>query len=242
LVADLGAGTSDFTVVRMRREGFSQGDVLAVGGVAVAGDALDGALVRSVVAPHFGAGAKYRVAFGHNDLEMPMSLVTLLASPGDLTVTDRGATLRMLETIRSGLVDKSDRARLDRFVALVEDGLGFLLYEGVEAAKRRLSDALETPLVVDEPSLAFEATATSAGLQTSSERQVDAILDVMMRTIETAGLSPDDIEILCLTGGTSRMPLLASAIEKRVPRAATRRLKSFHSVVQGLARRAKEIA
>jgi hypothetical chaperone protein len=242
LVADLGAGTSDFTIVRMQRGGFEPGDVLAVGGVAVAGDAIDGALVRSVVAPHFGAGALYRVAFGHNDLEMPIGLVTLLASPGDLTVTDRGATLKMLETIRSGLVNKSDRSRLDRFVALVEDGLGFMLYEGVEAAKRRLSDAESTDLVIDEPSLAFEATATAAGLATSSENQVAAILAALQRTLDTAGLAPDQIDILCLTGGTSRMPLLASAIEAHLPKAATRRLKSFHSVVQGLARRAKELA
>lgn len=242
MVADLGAGTSDFTIVRMRREGFSPEDVLAVGGVAVAGDAIDGALVRSVVAPHFGAGALYRVAFGNNDLEMPLSLVTLLASPGDLTVTDRGATLRMLETIRKGLVKKSDAARLDRFVALVEDGLGFNLYESVEAAKRRLSEAEATPLVVDEPSLAFEAEATSQGLKEASVKQVDAILDAMRRTIDTAGIQPGDVDILCLTGGTSRMPLLSAAIESCLPRAATRRLASFHSVVQGLARRARELA
>ena len=50
------------------------------------------------------------------------------------------------------------------------------------------------------------------------------------------------MKITVLTGGTSRMPLLASAIEARLPKAATRRLKSFHSVVHGLARRARELA
>jgi hypothetical chaperone protein len=131
LIADLGGGTSDFTVVRMRRDGFAQGDVLAVGGVSVAGDAIDGGLVRSVVAPHFGARARYRAPFGANDLDFPHALVELLASPAGLTVTDRAKVLRELETIRSGLVDAVDRERLERFVALVEDGLGFALYESV---------------------------------------------------------------------------------------------------------------
>lgn len=242
LVADLGAGTSDFTVVRMTRDGFAPEDVLAVGGVAVAGDAIDGALVRTVVSPHFGAGTLYRVPLGNNELELPLSLVQLLSSPGDLTVTDRGRTLKLLSTIRSGLLKPADRPKLDRFVALVEDGLGFPLYEGVEAAKRRLSDEAQTTLTVDEPSIALSEEVTREELVASSQKPLEAVIDALDRTLETAGIAAADVEILCLTGGTSRMPLLSSAIEARLPRAATRRLKSFHSVVHGLARRARELA
>lgn len=242
LVADLGAGTSDFTVVRMGRDGFDPADVLAVGGVAVAGDAFDGALVRTVVAPHFGAGARYRMPFGANDLELPLSLIQLLSSPGDLTVADRGATLKLLEQIASGLVDPADRPRLDRFVALVEDGLGFPLYEGVEGAKRRLSDVGETTLVVDEPSIALEERVTARDLADAGRKPLDQILAALDRTLAEAGIAAADVEILCLTGGTSRMPIVSSALAERLPRAATRRLSSFHSVVHGLARRAREIA
>lgn len=242
LVADLGAGTSDFTVVRMGRDGFAADDVLAVGGLAVAGDAFDGALVRSVVAPHFGAGARYKVPFGANDLEFPLSLVQLLSSPGDLTVADRAGTLKLLGTIQSGLVDGAERPRVERFVALVEDGLGFPLYEGVETAKRHLSDEAETTLVVDEPSIALSERVTAGDLRDAGQKPVDAILASLDRTLEAAGLTHDAVEILCLTGGTSKMPLIASAIAERLPRAATRRLSSFHSVVHGLARRAREVA
>lgn len=242
LVADLGGGTSDFTIVRMRRDGFSPDDVLAVGGVSVAGDAIDGALVRSVVAPHFGSRARYRAPFGANDLDMPKALLELLSSPSDLTVVDRGQILRLLSSIRSGLLDPKDRPQLERFIALVEDGLGFTLYEGVEAAKRRLSDALATDLTVEEPSLAFTAPATRDELELASTRQIGAIVASLDKTLDTAGLRPSDIEIVCLTGGTSKMPLVTSAIERRLPNANMRRMRSFHSVVVGLARRARELA
>lgn len=242
LVADLGGGTSDFTIVRMGSGRFRQEDVLAVGGVATAGDAIDGALVRSTVAPHFGARARYRVQLGHLDLDMPKQLIEILSSPADLTVIDRGKLLRQLNDIRSGLVDKDDRPKLDRFVALVEDGLGFSLYEAVETAKRRLSDASETTLDVDEPSLAFSETVTRPALDDVAAKPVAAIVAALDKTLETAGLTPDQIDILCLTGGTSRMPLVAAALAERLPRAETRRLKSFHSVVVGLAHRARELA
>jgi hypothetical chaperone protein len=242
LVADLGGGTSDFTVVRMRRDGFDPDDVLAVGGVAVAGDAIDGALVRSVVAPHFGSGARYRVPFGANDLDMPLALVELLSSPADLTVIDRGQVLRQLESIRAGLVDEGDRDKLDRFVALVEDGLGFPLYEAVEAAKRRLSDVSSTLIDVGDPSIALRERVSRSELERSATRQVQAIVSSLERTLDVAGIAANDVEIACLTGGTSRMPLVAAAIEASLPRASLRRLESFHSVVVGLARRAREEA
>lgn len=242
LVADLGGGTSDFTVVRMGKKQFQPEDVLAVGGVATAGDAIDGSLVREAVAPHFGSGALYRVPFGHVDLEMPKQLVEILSSPADLTILDRGKVLRQLESIRSGLKNKAEEPKLDRFVALVEDGLGFSLYEAVESAKRRLSEMDETDLAVDEPSIAIREPVSRATLDRVAERPVNMIVASLDKTLETAGLAPSDVEIVCLTGGTSRMPLVAAAIGRRVPNAAVRRLRSFHSVVVGLAHRARELA
>ncbi len=242
LVADLGGGTSDFTAVRMSRAGFAPEDVLAVGGVAVAGDSIDGALVRGVAATHFGAGARYKVPFGANELDMPKALLELLSSPADLTLLDREKIGAQLQGIRSGLVDASDRPRLDRFVALVEDGLGFTLYDAVESAKRRLSDDPSTVLACDDPSLAFEQPVTRADLDRVAEPPIHAIVASLDRTLEAAHLDPGDVEILCLTGGTSRMPAVASALAARLPRAQPRRLQSFHSVVRGLARRAREVA
>lgn len=242
LVADLGGGTSDFTVVRMARQGFAKEDVLAVGGVAVAGDAIDGALVRGAAAPHFGSRAHYRVPFGANDLDMPAPLIEILCSPADLTILDRDKIAARLADIRSGLVDKADRPALDRFIALVEDGLGFTLYDAVESAKRRLSDAETTVLEVEEPSLAFREPTTRALLERVTEPALDAILASLDRTLEAAGIKASDVEILCLTGGTSQMPLVARAIAARLEKASLRRLRSFHSVVRGLAHRARELA
>ncbi len=242
LVADLGGGTSDFTIVRMGAGSFAPEHVRAVGGVAVAGDAIDGALVRGVVAPYFGSHARYRVPMGTNALEMPSALIQILSTPADLTILDRDKIAEQLRGIRAGLLDDASHPALDRFVALVEDGLGFTLYDAVEAAKRRLSDDRATEIAVDEPDIAFRAPVTRDDLQRVAIPPLDAITGSLARTLEIASVEPGDIEILCLTGGTSRMPLVANALAGALPNAEVRRLQSFHSVVAGLAVRARDEA
>ncbi len=242
LIADLGGGTTDYTLVRMRAHGFSADDVLAVGGVSVAGDAIDGALVRAAVAPHFGAGVKYRVPFGANDLELPQLLIELLASPADLTLVDRARTLKLLGDIRAGLIDPAERPKIDRFFTVVDDGVGFTLYDAVERAKRRLSDEDDARIVLDYPDAEIDVPVTRPVLATAAERAIDRMLASLDEVLAMAGARPDDVEIVCLTGGTSRMPLVEAAFRRKLPGAELRRLSSFHSVVQGLARHARAMA
>jgi hypothetical chaperone protein len=179
---------------------------------------------------------------GQNELEMPSALIRILASPADLTILDREKIAEQLRGVRAGLVDASDRPALERFIALIEDGLGFTLYESVEAAKRRLSEVSTTVLDVEEPSIAFSVEATRKDLESTSDAPVTAIVEALDRALEAAGMHPDDVEILCLTGGTSRMPLVVERLAARLRKANVRRLASFHSVVTGLAKNAQRVA
>ena len=243
LIADLGGGTTDYTVVRMDKAGFRREDVLAIGGLSVAGDVIDGALVRSVVAPHFGAKATYKVPMGSNVLEMPLSLVELLCSPADLTLVDRDKVLRSILDIRSGLCDPAkDRAALDRFATVIEDGVGFSLYDAVEGAKRRLSDEASTQIVLDYPGAEIDVPATRAELERVAKSPIDRMMASLDGVLAAAKLTPEDVEIVCLTGGTSRMPAVEAAFKEKLPKAGFRRLSSFHSVVHGLARHARSLA
>lgn len=242
LIADLGGGTSDYTIVRMDARGFSPSDVLGIGGVSVAGDAIDGSLVRAVVAPHFGSDAKYRAPFGANVLDFPHTLVELLCSPADLTLVDRERVLKFVGDIRAGLVNPADRPKLNRYFTVIEDGVGFSLYEAVEQGKRRLSDVDDTRIVLDYPDAEIDVPATRSELEGAAQRSVERMLASLDEVLVAAGLAPGDVEIACLTGGTSRMPLVEAAFRAKLPNASFRRLSSFHSVVQGLARHARALA
>jgi hypothetical chaperone protein len=241
LVADLGGGTSDYTLVRMGGKEFSPRDVLAVGGVSVAGDAIDGALVRSAVAPELGSRARFRVPFGSNVLTMPADLIEMLASPADLTLVDRASVLRRLSEMSAGLLDRDDEAKLDKLAVIVEDGVGFDLYEAVETAKRHLSDGDAADLRFDYPSAELRLSIDRHCLEASSKGSIERIFSALDETLIAAGITHGEVDIVCLTGGTSRMPRIEQEVRARLPNASLRRLKSFHSVVHGLARHAEQL-
>jgi hypothetical chaperone protein len=241
LIADLGGGTSDFTLVRMSAHGFQSEDVLAVGGVPVAGDAIDGALVRSSVAHDLGAGTRYKVPFGSNVLTMPADLIEMLCSPADLTLVDRSTVLRRLDTISSGAIDIRDRDKLDKLMVIIEDGVGFDLYEAVESAKRRLSEQASVLLTLSYPGAELSRTIERSTLESSAAAPIGRIMAALDETLALGQTRHDAVDIVCLTGGTSRMPRIEQQVRERLPRAALRRLRSFHSVVQGLGRRAQEL-
>jgi hypothetical chaperone protein len=241
LIGDFGGGTSDFTVLRMRPGEFATDDVLAVGGIAKAGDAFDGSLVRTVVAPLFGSLVPYKVPSGSNLLTMPGDLLRLLCSPARLTLADRAAVLRALDTIGHGLVHQADNDKLGRYQTLVADAVGFQFYEAVESSKVALSDREGVRLVFDYPGIELDHPITRTDLERALDFPLGQIHAALDRTLASAGLAASDIEIACLTGGTSLVPLLESSLRKKLSGAQIVRLRSHHSVVQGLARCARAL-
>src|SRR5262249_7703156 len=141
LVGDFGGGTSDFTIMRMRRDGYAASDVLAIGGVSVAGDAYDASIMRHHVAHHFGADVQYRVPFGENVMTMPPALVEKLCTPADASLLRSQDAMTFLRNVRSWSLGGDDRRCMDQLFTLVEDRLGFALFEAIEQGKRELSQA-----------------------------------------------------------------------------------------------------
>lgn len=235
LIADLGGGTSDFTVVRLHPEAFSPEDVLAVGGISIAGDALDGALVREIVAPLFGSTAPYRLPAGSNVLTMPGELLHLLCSPARLTLANERAVVENLDAIRRGLLEDDDAAKLRRFTTLVADAVGYQFYEAVEMTKIALSTRDLSNLCFAYPGIDLDRPVSRSEFDAAVRFRVEQILAALDQTLNEAGLTASDIELTCLTGGTSMVPVLELALRSRLPSSQVVRLRSHHSVVQGLA-------
>jgi hypothetical chaperone protein len=241
LIGDFGGGTSDFTVLRIGPRPMDRGDVLAVGGVAVAGDALDASVMRAQVGRHFGAEVEYRAPFGANVLRMPQGIVQHLCSPAHLSILLRRDIASFLADVRRWTLSDEDRRRMDQLTALVEDTQGFQLFEAIEKAKRELSTARAADVVFSHPGIEVREHVTRAGFEEASRREVDAILRCLDETVQAAGVAPGDIGVVCCTGGTARVPRIAAEIRRRLPAARMEQFKGFHSVVEGLAQEAKAL-
>jgi len=242
LIGDFGGGTSDFTVLRVGPRALERADVLAVGGVAVAGDALDAALMRAQVGRHFGAEVSYRRPFGSNVLRMPQGIVQHLCSPAHLSILQRRDVASFLAEVRRWALSDEDRRRMDQLTALVEETQGFQLFEAIELAKRALSSREAAEVRFSAPGIEVLEPVTRAGFEAASQRELDRILACLDATVQSAGVAPAEIGVVCCTGGTARVPRLAAEIRRRLPAARLEQFKGFHSVVEGLALEAQAVA
>src|SRR6266568_1697021 len=229
LIGDFGGGTSDFTVLRVGPRALLRSDVLAVGGVAVAGDALDAVLMRAQVARHFGAEVRYRAPFGANVLQMPQGVISNLCSPAHLSILQRRDIAAFLADVRRWSLSDVDRRRMDQLAVLVDDGQGFQLFEAIEGAKRQLSTDRESEVVFSYPGIEVREPVTRAGFEAASRREIGEILQCLEETVRAAGVRMEDITAVCCTGGTAKVPRIASEIRARLPAARMEQFKNFHS-------------
>jgi hypothetical chaperone protein len=240
-VADFGGGTSDFTVARL---GVAAGEVevLSMGGVSVAGDMLDGTIMRHKVARHFGSEVTYRAPFGRNVLKMPRALMEALCSPADTCLLARRDVMSFLRDVQSGSLGPHDKERVDQLVVLIEDALGFQIFESIEQAKRELSSSDEAVFRFDYPSIGLEEVIARREFAAFSEPLVAAMFKSLDQTLEQSGIGAREVDLVCFTGGTARVGAIVSGILERFGSDRIVRLRSLHSVISGLAARAKAYA
>lgn len=239
LVVDLGGGTSDFTVVKMRKGAWDPSDVLSIGGIAVAGDALDGSIMRTQVARHFGSEVTYTVPMGANEMKMPPALMEKLCSPADLSVLNERDATTFLRNVQRWSKSEHDRQMIDQLFTLVEDSLGFAVFEEIEKTKRALSNQEEAEFRFEYPTISAHQLVGRDRFESGATPQVRRILDTLHDVVARAGVAPADVDLVCCTGGTSRVPMIAEAIAECFGRDKMQEMKNLHSVIGGLAIRAQ---
>ena len=242
LVADFGGGTSDFTVLRMHGGEYSQQDVLAIGGVSVAGDLFDASLMRHQVSPFFGSQVQYKVPMGSNVLRMPPALMEKLCSPADASLLRERDAMTFLRNVRGWSLGPQDEQSMDNLLCFVEDRLGFSVFEAIEQTKRTLSAEANADFEFDYPGISIRHRIARARFESGATAQTKAILDTLDETVDQAGVTHADIDIVCCTGGTARVPMVAQGLEHRFGKPKLRQFRHFHSVIQGLAEHARAIA
>ena len=139
LIGDFGGGTSDFSVMRFDpRRGCTP---LGHAGIGIAGDVFDYRIIDRAIAPLLGKGDTYRVM--GKPLPVPPRYYSGFARWHLLSLMRTPRTLRSIaEVARTA----QHPERLRHLIALIEDGLGYALYQAVSTAKAELSNADTTVL------------------------------------------------------------------------------------------------
>ncbi len=240
-VADFGGGTSDFTLVRIGPAEYRPSDVLSLGGVSVAGDALDGAIMRNDLSRFFGADVEYRIPFGSNVLRMPIHLMERLCSAADINYLEQREVREFLNNVKQWAIKPEDRLKLERLMRMVEEQLGFYVFENIEGAKRSLSENDTAKINLSHPAIEIEEMISRGNFDKFTHVQVDSITGCLDETLKKAGLTPAQVDIVCCTGGTARVPVIQTELISRFGASKVIQHNYFHSVVEGLARVAQRV-
>jgi len=227
LIGDFGGGTSDFSLVRV---GPSVSSVLAVDGVAVAGDAFDARLVRRLVAPGLGLGSTRTTAFG-SELPIPSWLYERLERWEHLSFLKTRETLELLGRLEHEAVEPSKIAAL-RWV--VEGDLGFYLHREIEGTKRALSGASSARFAFRDGPVVLESSVARAGFEEWIDELVGRIAGCVDGLLARAGVERGDVATVFLTGGSSFVPAVRGVFAERFGEERLRGGEELTTVATGL--------
>lgn len=231
LIADIGGGTSDFSVVRVgpqHRERADRGrDVLATAGVRVGGTDFDTDLSLAAVMPLLGLGTH----LVDKNLPMPNALYHELATWATINFA---YTYRNERELGELVAEAREPEKVGRLLKVIRQRLGHRLAFAVEDAKIALSEAdgAVVPLGFLEPDL--EAAVSRVEFERALSARTDRLYRTARDCIVAAGISAAAIDTIFLTGGSSRVPAVRAAIGRAAPSARVATGSDLLSVAMGL--------
>ncbi len=235
LVADFGGGTSDFSIIRFEPSASGLRSIpLSHSGVAVAGDVFDYRILEHAILPQLG----YRAAYKSIDklLEVPTHYHHRFAQWSQLALMKSPKVLRELRDFWRYAIERDGLAK---FLAIIENDLGYPLYKAVADAKTALSHAQSTEF-------SFAATGGEGAftLNARIERReferwiaddLTAIEGAVEQALTKAQLTANQVDRVFLTGGTSFVPSVRTLFERQFDPAKIETGDQLESIAYGLA-------
>lgn len=239
LVADIGGGTSDFSVVRVgpaRRTRLDRADdILASHGVHIAGTDFDRHVELAAILPLAGFKA---LGPAPARREVPSKVYFDLATWHLINTVYTPQRVAELRRMKSFYADPVLHARL---MTIVEERLGHALMAEAEAAKIAVAEGRAAPIRLPLVERGLATLLEEAQAMQAIEADLERIVQCGVETVRLAGVAPEQIEAVYLTGGSTGLAPLARRIAEPFSRARTVRGDRLASVAQGLGLHAQRV-
>ena len=232
LIVDMGGGTSDFSIVRVSPDRAGKADrrddILANNGVHIGGTDFDRLLSIAYVMPGLG----YLTQTRDGKRNLPAGYFIDMATWHRI---HRLYTPKAMIDLRQIRYEAAEPDRVDRFIDVVEHRLGHLLATHVERAKIELTNAQQAQIRLDLTDAPLDVAFTRQQLEETLQTEVERVTETVRQTLRSAGVAPDAITAVFLTGGSTAIPLARRSVLSLVPQASVVQGDAFGSVGIGLA-------
>ncbi|MEP3046755.1 MAG: Hsp70 family protein [Roseibium sp.] len=231
LVADLGGGTTDYSLMRFERNaGHMTATPLGRGGIGVAGDTFDYRIIDNVVLPKLGKGSLYQ-SMGKT-LEIPPNLFSNFARWHMLSIFKASDDFKEMKRLMRWCLEPE---KIEMFIELVDEDQGYPLYKSVSETKAKLSSEDETELTFSPLGSSFKAEITRKDFDCWIALDLQKMDKALTATLERANLQESDIDRVFMTGGTSFVPAVRKQFAERFGQERIAGGDELTSVANGLA-------
>ena len=242
LVADIGGGTSDFSLVRVgparRGRPDRRDDILANHGVHIAGTDFDRHVELAAILPLLGYRSLGPARAGQAAREVPSGIYFDLATWHLINTVYAPGRVAEWRRMKDWFADARHHRRL---MTVLEERLGHGLAAAAEQAKIDVATRGAATLDLDAVESALQAGLSEAQASASIEADLARIVDAAHETARMAGVAAEAVEVVYFTGGSTGLTPLVERIAAGFPRASRVRGDRFASVAQGLGLHARAV-
>ena len=237
LVVDIGGGTTDCSVLLMgpewRNKAERSASLLGHSGCRVGGNDLDIMLAFKELMPHLGLGGQTLKGIALPALPW-WNAVAINDVPAQSDFYSSASRKQLQDLMR----DAEQPEAVKRLLKVWQQRLSYRLVRAAEESKIALSDRQQTRAALDFIETALGSEISVAGLQAAIQQPLERIQEQVKLALESSAARPD---VIYLTGGSARSPLLRQALQQQLPDIPLASGDDFGSVTAGLARWAQVV-
>jgi len=241
LIVDLGGGTSDFSVIRLRPQTNGSSiihakqqadrfeDVLANKGIHIGGTDFDRLFSLKTVMPELGLGGKMQGIT--NQIQIPSSYYHDLTTWHTINSLYTYQTRQVIRNIRDFALEKKP---LERLLHVIENQQGHNILNEIEQGKCQLSLNTKTNLDFSFIESDFQMAIERKIFEEIIHSKVTQLIQRLLETVKEAQIKNSDIQSIFFTGGSTQIPLIRNTIERLFLGAKIIQGDVFNSVGKGL--------
>jgi len=205
LVADIGGGTTDYSIIKVGGESRNRADrredILANHGVYVGGNSFDSSIIKEFIAPHLGQGSIYK-SMG-KEMEVPYELYHDLS---EWHLFQRMFDKKVLMRIEKLMMMSYEKEKIERLYELITDNLYFDFSKEIVDAKVMLSSLPQTKLDMKFFESPFEVSLALQEFENAINSSTEQIETALHEALNQANVTVKEIDKVFLTGGSTLVP------------------------------------
>ena len=235
LVADIGGGTSDFTVMKLGpgkyKTGDRRADIIAQGGIYIGGDSFDSSFMSQALTPYFGKNELYESSPGKM-LEVPNVLFDNITSWEKMNFFN---VHKLVQTIDKYYIYTRKSAKLMNLRVLIEHNLGYSLFKEIEQTKIALSGTDHSLFNFQKEKIDISKDVSINDYNEIIAGNINKVGSYIDAFLARHSIQAEDIDTVFITGGSAQVRALKELMLSKFGNDKLRSGDYLNSVSQGLA-------